>query len=301
MRFDELYEHIMKNESTDETVDKNTNIKLSPRLISEIEYHIENSQDDVDIGHAEEAKKIHDVLYEMIQDMDDKDLPAYEFRKELQTIGIKLGIFKPNTKEEIDKIQIMGGGKKYDFKRGEIYYTFETWDNLLLNFDINPSGYLIINDKISQNPIVERVFNKKTNPSKAKHPPGYRRKKSNIQSKINSINKDRPIEHKRTDMKLSRGEQRKRQNFIPKYRMNSDDQLRSAKKIVDIAKNATSGIWRLTDRQVLEIATKYRFNIPTPTKKTKHLGSTGIILWRKSPKKYYLVKFGRQFKDRRIN
>jgi activator of HSP90 ATPase len=64
----------------------------------------------------------------------------------------------------------------------------------------------------------------------------------------------------------------------------------SAETMVDVAKATTRGLWKLTKREVIDVATKYKFNVPNAEEKTKHLGSTGIIMWRRKPGMYYLVK-----------
>jgi hypothetical protein len=64
----------------------------------------------------------------------------------------------------------------------------------------------------------------------------------------------------------------------------------SAKKNLDIAKRTPSGIWRVTPQQVLWISNKYHFIPPNARKNVKHLGNTGIMLWRKAQGMYYLVK-----------
>jgi hypothetical protein len=69
----------------------------------------------------------------------------------------------------------------------------------------------------------------------------------------------------------------------------------SAKKIVDVAKRAPSGVWRLTPSQVKWIAVKYHFIPPDAHKSIKHLGNTGIMVWRKAKNAYYLVKQGAAF------
>jgi hypothetical protein len=102
-------------------------------------------------------------------------------------------------------------------------------------------------------------------------------------------------------MKQSRGENRKRQSFVPLYRqVASRNDLPTAKKVLLNAKSADSGIWKLTKRQVLEIATKYKFNIPSATRRTRHLGSTGIVMWRKNKDTYYLVKFSKHHLETRV-
>jgi predicted nucleotidyltransferase len=67
-------------------------------------------------------------------------------------------------------------------------------------------------------------------------------------------------------------------------------ELDLAGSVVDNAKQAPSGLWRLTPRQVREIALKYHHIPPNERDPIKHLGNTGIIVWRKGPKLFYLVK-----------
>jgi hypothetical protein len=144
----------------------------------------------------------------------------------------------------------------------------------------------------------EAIFSKKTNPAKTKHPNKQKRRKNETDKKIRRAKKDRPIEKERRDMKMSRNAKSKRQSFISAYRhQKSSNDLPMSKKILNIAKKASSGIWKLSKRQVLEIAGKYHFNVPGPTRKTRHLGSTGIIMWRKSPNDYYLVKLNKHQRD----
>jgi predicted nucleotidyltransferase len=63
-----------------------------------------------------------------------------------------------------------------------------------------------------------------------------------------------------------------------------------SKKVVDIAKKSPSGIWRLTPLQVKEIAMKYHHIPPNNHDPIKHLGNTGIVVWRKGKEHFYLVK-----------
>lgn len=61
-------------------------------------------------------------------------------------------------------------------------------------------------------------------------------------------------------------------------------------KVVDQAKKAPSGVWRISKQQVLDIAKKYKFHVPGENKPMKHLGSTGIQIIRYKPGIYYLYK-----------
>lgn len=111
---------------------------------------------------------------------------------------------------------------------------------------------------------------------------------------VKRANKDKPQDQRKHHMKASRGINRKDQNYIPKYRqLGHQNTLPTADNVLKNAKKASSGAWKLSKRQVAELAAKYKFNVPTGKKRSKHLGSTGIVMWRKSPKDYYLVKFSK--------
>jgi hypothetical protein len=119
-------------------------------------------------------------------------------------------------------------------------------------------------------------------------------KKRKIDKKVNRANKDKPQDQRKHHMKISRGINRKDQNYIPKYRrLEHATSLSTAENVLKTAKNASSGAWKLSPLQVKEIASKYKFIIPEKIGDSKHLGSTGILMWRKSAKDFYLVKFSK--------
>ena len=66
--------------------------------------------------------------------------------------------------------------------------------------------------------------------------------------------------------------------------------LDTSGRTVDVAKKAPSGVWKLSKKEVLDIARKYKFIIPGADKPMKHLGSTGIQMIRYKPGMYYLYK-----------
>lgn len=66
--------------------------------------------------------------------------------------------------------------------------------------------------------------------------------------------------------------------------------LDTSSRQVDIAKKAPSGVWRISPKEVMDIARKYKFIIPNDNKPMKHLGSTGIQMIRYKPGMYYLYK-----------
>ena len=95
-------------------------------------------------------------------------------------------------------------------------------------------------------------------------------------------------------LKTTRGIGRKHMNLIPDIRKNTGTVFSSIDDIIQRAKKSNRGIWQVSKRQVVDIAKKYKFLIPNDAFPTKHLGSTGILLWRKEPSKYYLVKKRKQ-------
>lgn len=94
--------------------------------------------------------------------------------------------------------------------------------------------------------------------------------------------------------KSTRGVNRKHLNLIPNTRKSFGEIFSSIDDVINRAKKANRGVWQVSKRQVIDIARKYKFLIPNDYYPTKHLGSTGIILWRKAPNKYYLIKKRKQ-------
>lgn len=99
-------------------------------------------------------------------------------------------------------------------------------------------------------------------------------------------------------LRMTRGVNRKHMNLIPDVRKNTGTVFSSIDDIISRAKDAHRGIWQVSKRQVIDISKKYKFLIPNDYYPTKHLGSTGIILWRKGPNKYFLVKKKKQHYNR---
>jgi hypothetical protein len=99
-----------------------------------------------------------------------------------------------------------------------------------------------------------------------------------------------------------RGGNRKRMTQVPdKYLKKKTDilptdvsamvrGLDTTSRTIDIAKQASSGVWKLSRKEVIDIANKYQFIIPDESKPMKHLGSTGIQMVRYKPGIYYLFK-----------
>jgi len=116
--------------------------------------------------------------------------------------------------------------------------------------------------------------------------------------KIKKVDWKSPDSHNKSFLqKFNRSTNRKSLMQVPNVhrvdrRMLMSSNLGSAKKVIDIAKKSPSGIWRVTPQQVNWIANKYHFIPPNTKKNLKHLGNTGIIVWRKAKNVYYVVKDG---------
>jgi len=99
--------------------------------------------------------------------------------------------------------------------------------------------------------------------------------------------------------KMARGLNRKSLKQIPDIHSHSKPVaslgrfirgLDMSNKVVDIAKRAPSGVWRISKGQVIDVARKYQFNVPNEDRPMKHLGSTGIQMIRYKPGVFYLYK-----------
>ena len=101
---------------------------FSKELEINIQY-IMDCCDEYDRGRWEAVQMI-------MQDMDDISYWAILHRKELIDFGIEIGIYKAYTKYQIDISA--STGKKYDYKRGDKYYCFESWKPLekLINKEV---------------------------------------------------------------------------------------------------------------------------------------------------------------------
>jgi predicted nucleotidyltransferase len=118
--------------------------------------------------------------------------------------------------------------------------------------------------------------------------------------KLNKVDWKSPKSRKSHMYKLNRGLNRQHLRQVPLSHQTGDTEnmgvtkmlsnIGSAQKIVNIAKKTTSGLWRLTPQQVKWLSHKYHHIPPNAIKNIKHLGNTGIMVWRKSKNNYFLVK-----------
>lgn len=101
-------------------------IKVSKALWDEIKILQEIFAESADEG---EVLSKSEALRRLMEDYDEPDSVAYSFRKELRKLSIDLGIVKTYTKKDLINIYI-SRGKKYDFKKGDLFYSWETWEPL---------------------------------------------------------------------------------------------------------------------------------------------------------------------------
>jgi hypothetical protein len=105
-------------------------ILISKGLEKEIAHKLNVDRDPPEAGESLYDRA--DAIQELMQDMDFPEHPASQFKKELEDYGASIGVFKPYSKAQIDEI-VTTGGKKYDFKRGDKYFRFESWEPLKEN------------------------------------------------------------------------------------------------------------------------------------------------------------------------
>ena len=106
-------------------------IKFSPGLEEEIQFQMDNFNDAPAEDRDNEILTRSEAIQRMMEDMDDIETVAYGFKKELENLGVKIGVFREISKEEIANTQILGRGRKYDFTRGDKYYIFNNWKPLI--------------------------------------------------------------------------------------------------------------------------------------------------------------------------
>jgi hypothetical protein len=107
-----------------------TTIRFSQALEDEIDYLI-GARDEMDDG---DQMTRAEAIRTLMGDMQDREHPASEFRRELQDFGAAIGVYVALTKDQLDNVTVWsarsGYRQKYDFKRGDRYYVFESWKPL---------------------------------------------------------------------------------------------------------------------------------------------------------------------------
>ena len=112
--------------------------------------------------------------------------------------------------------------------------------------------------------------------------PGKARSRKTVGGKLTSRNpnawKD-PL--KKHSMKSDRPMDRKHPGWVPRTHQR-ELSIPMAQRVLDIAKDADEGIWKISKTQSVALATKYRMHLPNDKTPAKRLGSTGIVMWRKT-------------------
>ena len=205
-------------------------------------------------------------------------------------------LYAPNAKGELERIDTVDGSMlKEWFKNEGIKYS-------TLRMVKNTGHYADIQRlKGNKWDVTDRGIESLELHEKYTFKDHTKKKKNTTDDRIKRAEKDKPLDQQKHHLKVDRGTNRKRQSYVPLYRqMQHNDTLPTAQTVLTNAKKSNSGIWKVSKRQVVEIASKYKFNIPTIKKRTKHLGSTGILMWRKNADEYYLVKFSKHIKNKKL-
>lgn len=79
-----------------------------------------------------ETLTVTDALRRLMEDYDDPQTIAAEFKQELRSIEIALGIVRLITQREMDNTVVMSSvsRRKYDFKNRGLFYVFASWQPL---------------------------------------------------------------------------------------------------------------------------------------------------------------------------
>lgn len=85
----------------------------------------------------------------------------------------------------------------------------------------------------------------------------------------------------RHSMKDARPIDRKKPGWVPRTHQR-EIALPMAERLLNIAKRSKQGIWKISKAQAVALATKYRMHLPNDRTPAKRLGSTGIVMWRKT-------------------
>jgi hypothetical protein len=108
---------------------------------------------------------------------------------------------------------------------------------------------------------------------------------------IEKIEIKRPTNKRQYMQNIFRGLNRKNPDYIPDIYKKTQYETTHAKIPLEAAKRGTSGMWRLSRFQAMEIARKYHLtHLPKKRKPYKMLGNTGVMLFRPGKEKFFLIK-----------
>jgi hypothetical protein len=95
--------------------------QFSPKLEAEISERLYiNHEDGGDMTRA-------DYVKELIQDSDDRDAVAFDFRKELREYAIEVGIYVVVSDAEYHDTVVHGNKSKMYYRHKGLRYRFESW------------------------------------------------------------------------------------------------------------------------------------------------------------------------------
>jgi hypothetical protein len=129
--------------------------RFSKKLEDEINYMRQTFDEDADPG---ETLSRNDAIRRLLEDYTDKSHWSSEFKKELEDYQISTGIVKPYTAKQLESITVTKG-KKYDFRRGDIFYRFEGWGHLKEPFDGGPVQGMKLKEAVEKNKEAGSILN----------------------------------------------------------------------------------------------------------------------------------------------
>lgn len=225
-------------------------------------------------------------------------MKLYEIQKTIENLLKYKKKIKKDREESFDKDLTPEEIKKYSDKNSlpqnviykllQKYYYSDFLSRLKQIY--NDSGNEIDSNEIKN---IKKAFNKNLWKDNYNFEEFYNLKETkNIKvSKVNWKSPERVKNYR--SQNLHRGMNRVKLQQIPdKYKkiISKNQALNDAKSIVNIAKEKPFGVWKLSPLQLRSISYFYHFIPPTKQDPVKHLGNTGIIVWRKSEGDYFLVK-----------
>ncbi len=101
----------------------------------------------------------------------------------------------------------------------------------------------------------------------------------------------RPTSRRQYMQSIFRGLDRKNPNFIPDIYQTHETEILHSKVPFETAKRSTSGIWKISRYQALEIAKHFHLtHLPRRPKPYKMLGNTRIMMFRPKADLFFLIK-----------
>lgn len=108
---------------------------------------------------------------------------------------------------------------------------------------------------------------------------------------IEKVQVKRPTSRRQYMRSLFRGLDRKNPDYIPDIYKAKESEILHSKVPFESAKRSSSGMWRISRYQAMEIARHFHLtHLPKKIKPYKMLGNTGIMMFRPKKNVFFLIK-----------